>query len=310
MKTFAWVFPGQGSQSLGLCADLAERWPAVKQTFEEASDALGWDVWALAKEGPEAEQNATEKTQPLLLTAGIAAWRIWLAEGGARPVALAGHSLGEYTALVAAESLSLADGVRLVATRGRLMQAAVPVGQGAMAAILGLSDEAVEAACAEAAQGDVVSAVNYNAPGQVVIAGTAEAVSRAIAACKASGAKRALPLPVSVPSHCALMQPAAEALAAVVNELTCHLPVIPVVQNVHGRTESTWAGVREALLAQLSQPVRWVQCVQQLQALGVTHLIESGPGQVLTGLNKRIAPDLQSVSVHRAESLTALLNEA
>lgn len=310
MKTFAWVFPGQGSQSLGLCADLAERWPAVKQTFEEASDALGWDVWALAQEGPEAEQNATEKTQPLLLTAGIAAWRIWLAEGGARPVALAGHSLGEYTALVAAESLSLADGVRLVATRGRLMQAAVPVGQGAMAAILGLSDEAVEAACAEAAQGDVVSAVNYNAPGQVVIAGTAEAVSRAIAACKASGAKRALPLPVSVPSHCALMQPAAEALAAVVNELTCHLPVIPVVQNVHGRTESTWAGVREALLAQLSQPVRWVQCVQQLQALGVTHLIESGPGQVLTGLNKRIAPDLQSVSVHRAESLTALLNEA
>lgn len=310
MKTFAWVFPGQGSQSLGLCADLAERWPAVKQTFEEASDALGWDVWALAQEGPEAEQNATEKTQPLLLTAGIAAWRIWLAEGGARPVALAGHSLGEYTALVAAESLSLADGVRLVATRGRLMQAAVPVGQGAMAAILGLSDEAVEAACAEAAQGDVVSAVNYNAPGQVVIAGTAEAVSRAIAACKASGAKRALPLPVSVPSHCALMQPAADALAAVVNELTCHLPVIPVVQNVHGRTESTWAGVREALLAQLSQPVRWVQCVQQLQALGVTHLIESGPGQVLTGLNKRIAPDLQSVSVHRAESLTALLNEA
>lgn len=310
MKTFAWVFPGQGSQSLGLCADLAERWPAVKQTFEEASDALGWDVWALAQEGPEAEQNATEKTQPLLLTAGIAAWRIWLAEGGARPVALAGHSLGEYTALVAAESLSLADGVRLVATRGRLMQAAVPVGQGAMAAILGLSDEAVEAACAEAARGDVVSAVNYNAPGQVVIAGTAEAVSRAIAACKASGAKRALPLPVSVPSHCALMQPAAEALAAVVNELTCHLPVIPVVQNVHGRTESTWAGVREALLAQLSQPVRWVQCVQQLQALGVTHLIESGPGQVLTGLNKRIAPDLQSVSVHRAESLTALLSEA
>lgn len=310
MKTFAWVFPGQGSQSLGLCADLAERWPAVKRTFEEASDALGWDVWALAQEGPEAEQNATEKTQPLLLTAGIAAWRIWLAEGGARPVALAGHSLGEYTALVAAESLSLADGVRLVATRGRLMQAAVPVGQGAMAAILGLTDEAVEAACAEAAQGDVVSAVNYNAPGQVVIAGTAEAVSRAIAACKVSGAKRALPLPVSVPSHCALMQPAAEALAAVVNELTCHLPVIPVVQNVHGRTESTWAGVREALLAQLSQPVRWVQCVQQLQALGVTHLIESGPGQVLTGLNKRIAPDLQSVSVHRAESLTALLNEA
>lgn len=310
MTQLAWVFPGQGSQALGMCADLAQTFPLVRQTFAEASDALGLDLWALAQDGPEAAQNATENTQPLLLTAGIAAWRVWLAEGGRRPALLAGHSLGEYTALVAAEALSLADGVRLVAERGRLMQSAVPAGEGAMAAILGLDDAQVVAACAEAAQGEVVSAVNFNAPGQVVIAGHRTAVERAMAACKAAGAKRALPLPVSAPSHCALMQPAAAALAERLDAIALHLPVIPVVQNAAARVETDLAAVREALVRQLHSPVLWVQCVQALTAAGVTHLVESGPGQVLTGLNKRIAPGAVHLSAASAGSLTQALAQA
>lgn len=307
MTSSAWVFPGQGSQSLGMLADLAATFPLVQTTFAEASDALGKDLWQLAQQGPEADLNATENTQPLLLTAGIAVWRVWLAQGGARPDCLAGHSLGEYTALVAAEVLSLADGVRLVAERGRLMQAAVPAGQGAMAAILGLDDEQVIAACAEAAQGEVVSAVNFNAPGQVVIAGSTAAVERAMAMCKAAGAKRALPLPVSAPSHCALMQPAAEQLAVRLAALTLHAPVIPVVQNAGARVAPDLATLQDDLVRQLHSPVLWVQCVEQLVARGVTRFIESGPGKVLTGLDKRIAREAEHLSVETAESLKAAL---
>lgn len=305
--TTAWVFPGQGSQSLGMLADLAAEFATVQATFAEASEALGLDLWSLAQQGPEAELNATENTQPLLLTAGIAVWRTWQAQGGAMPQYVAGHSLGEYTALVAAGVLSLTDGVRLVAERGRLMQAAVPTGQGAMAAILGLEDEQVIAACAEAAQGDVVSAVNFNSPGQVVIAGSTAAVERAMAACKAAGAKRALPLPVSAPSHCALMLPAAEKLAAHLQTIPFHAPVIPVVQNVAARIEPDLSALQTALLAQLYSPVLWSQSVQWLADQGVKRFIESGPGKVLTGLNKRIAKEAEHLSVETADSLNAAL---
>lgn len=305
--TTAWVFPGQGSQAIGMLADLAAEFSTVQDTFSEASAALGKDLWVLAQQGPEAELNATENTQPLLLTAGIAVWRTWQAQGGATPQFLAGHSLGEYTALVAAGVLSLADGVRLVAERGRLMQAAVPAGQGAMAAILGLDDAAVIAACAEAAQGDVVSAVNFNSPGQVVIAGSTAAVERAMAACKTAGAKRALPLPVSAPSHCALMQPAAEKLAIHLQSLTFNTPVIPVVQNAAARIEADLVSVQSSLITQLHSPVLWSQSVQWLAEQGVTRFVESGPGKVLTGLNKRIAKDAEHVSVETAESLKAAL---
>lgn len=305
--TTAWVFPGQGSQSLGMLADLAAEFATVQATFAEASEALGLDLWSLAQQGPEAEQNATENTQPLLLTAGIAVWRTWQAQGGAMPQYVAGHSLGEYTALVAAGVLSLTDGVRLVAERGRLMQAAVPAGQGAMAAILGLEDEQVIAACAEAAQGDVVSAVNFNSPGQIVIAGSTAAVERAMAACKAAGAKRALPLPVSAPSHCALMLPAAEKLTAHLQSIAFHAPVIPVVQNVAARIEPDLSALQTALLAQLYSPVLWSQSVQWLADQGVKRFIESGPGKVLTGLNKRIAKEAEHLSVETADSLNAAL---
>ncbi|MEK6787466.1 MAG: ACP S-malonyltransferase [Pseudomonadota bacterium] len=305
--TTAWVFPGQGSQAIGMLADLAAEFSTVQDTFSEASAALGKDLWVLAQQGPEAELNATENTQPLLLTAGIAVWRTWQAQGGETPQFLAGHSLGEYTALVAAGVLSLADGVRLVAERGRLMQAAVPAGQGAMAAILGLDDAAVIAACAEAAQGDVVSAVNFNSPGQVVIAGSTAAVERAMAACKTAGAKRALPLPVSAPSHCALMQPAAEKLAIHLQSLTFNTPVIPVVQNAAARIEADLVSLQSSLITQLHSPVLWSQSVQWLAEQGVTRFVESGPGKVLTGLNKRIAKDAEHVSVESAESLKAAL---
>ncbi|MEO6697916.1 MAG: ACP S-malonyltransferase [Paraperlucidibaca sp.] len=307
MTTTAWVFPGQGSQSIGMLAGLAASYPIIEVTFAEASAALGKDLWALAQNGPEAEMNATENTQPLLLTAGIAVWRAWQQAGGPAPQYLAGHSLGEYTALVAAEVLSLADGVRLVAERGRLMQHAVPVGEGAMAAILGLENAQVIAACQAAAQGDVVSAVNFNAPGQVVIAGSAAAVDRAIVECKAAGAKRALPLSVSAPSHCALMRPAAEELAKCFHALSFNKPVIPVVQNVSARVPSDTATLQAALVEQLYSPVRWVECVEQLSALGVTQIIESGPGKVLSGLNKRIAKDATHWSLDSAEGMTAAL---
>ncbi|MGF6693127.1 [acyl-carrier-protein] S-malonyltransferase [Metapseudomonas resinovorans] len=297
--SLAFVFPGQGSQSLGMLAEQGGQHKLVLDTFAEASEALGYDLWALTQQGPEEQLNQTDKTQPAILTASIALWRLWLAEGGARPAYVAGHSLGEYSALVAAGSLGLTDAVRLVERRGQLMQQAVPAGQGGMAAILGLEDADVLAACADAAQGEVVSAVNFNAPGQVVIAGAAAAVERAIEACKARGAKRAMPLPVSVPSHCALMKPAAERFAESVEALDWQAPQIPLVQNVSAAVVADLSDLKRDLLAQLYSPVRWVESMVSLSERGVTDLVECGPGKVLSGLNKRC---VKGVNTHNLDT--------
>lgn len=307
MSRLAFVFPGQGSQSIGMLADLAAEHAIVTATFEQASSALGIDLWALAQTGPEAVLNRTENTQPVLLTAGVAVFRAWRQAGGRMPDFLAGHSLGEYTALVAAGVLSLEDGVKLVAERGRLMQEAVPAGEGAMAAILGLDDDVVRQCCADAAAAGVVEAVNFNAPGQVVIAGATAAVNAAIEKLKAAGAKRALPLPVSVPSHCALMKPAAEKLKGSLAAVPFNMPAIPVVQNVGARVESDVAAMRDALIRQLYSPVLWVQSVEALAGMGVTRMLECGPGKVLCGLNKRIVKELDCASLENAESFRAAL---
>ncbi|TRX74898.1 ACP S-malonyltransferase [Pseudomonas mangiferae] len=285
--SLAFVFPGQGSQSLGMLAEQAAQYPGILDTFGEASDALGYDLWALIQQGPEERLNQTDKTQPAILAASIALWRLWQAEGGAQPAYVAGHSLGEYSALVAAGSVPFATAVKLVERRGQLMQEAVPAGQGGMAAILGLEDADVLAACAEAEQGEVVSAVNFNAPGQVVIAGSAAAVTRAIEACNARGARRAMPLPVSVPSHCALMRPAAERFAEALERVDWQAPNIPLVQNVSAQAVSDVAELQRNLLAQLYSPVRWTESVVRLSELGATQVVECGPGKVLSGLNKR-----------------------
>lgn len=308
-KKTALVFPGQGSQSIGMLAELGSL-PVVRATFAEASQALGEDLWALAQQGPEEKLNDTRWTQPVLLTAGVAVFRAWQEHKGTTPALLAGHSLGEYSALVAAGALSLADGVQLVAERGRLMQEAVPAGTGAMAAILGLDDDAVRAACAQAAQGEVVSAVNLNAPGQVVIAGSKAAVERAIEACKAAGAKRAVPLPVSVPSHCALMMPAAEQLAVRLRSVAITVPTVPVLNNVDVAVAATADAIRDALVRQLYSPVRWVETVSRLAADGAVVIVECGPGKVLTGLNKRIAKDAECLCVQDSASLAAALAAA
>lgn len=297
--SLAFVFPGQGSQSLGMLAEQGGQQKLVLDTFAEASEALGYDLWALTQLGPEEQLNQTDKTQPAILTASIALWRLWLAEGGARPAFVAGHSLGEYSALVAAGSLAFAEAVKLVERRGQLMQQAVPAGQGGMAAILGLDDADVLAACAEAARGEVVSAVNFNAPGQVVIAGGAAAVERAIEACKARGAKRAMPLPVSVPSHCALMKPAAERFAEAVEALAWQAPQIPLVQNVSAAVVADLSELKRDLLAQLYSPVRWVESMVCLSERGVTDLVECGPGKVLSGLNKRC---VKGVNTHNLDT--------
>lgn len=307
MRKTALVFPGQGSQSVGMLAELASAHPVVAQTFAEASAALGYDLWTLVQNGPEDELNDTRRTQPALLAAAVATWRVWEQAGGARPALLAGHSLGEYSALVCAGVLTLADGVKLVAERGRLMQEAVPPGTGAMAAILGLDDDAVRAGCAQAAQGEVVEAVNLNAPGQVVIAGSKAAVDRAIEALKAAGAKRAVPLAVSVPSHCALMRPAAEKLAVLLESISFQAPVIPVVNNVDATVASDPAAIRDALVRQLYRPVRWVEVMQKIADEGTQVVVECGPGKVLTGLNKRIAKDADCLCVQDAASLEAAL---
>lgn len=305
----AFVFPGQGSQSVGMLAELAAAFPQVSETFAEASAALGYDLWQLVQDGPVEELNKTHITQPAMLAAGIAVWRIMQAKGCAAPAVVAGHSLGEYSALVAAGVLNFADAVKLVAERGRLMQEAVPAGQGAMAAILGLDDAVVVGVCDAAAQGDVVSAVNFNSPGQVVIAGSAGAVERAIEGAKAAGAKRALPLPVSVPSHCALMKPAAEQLAAQLAGINVAAPLIPVINNVDVSTASDADAIRDALVRQLYSPVRWVETVQKMAQDGVTTLVECGPGKVLVGLNKRIEKSMNAVAVFDAASLEAALSE-
>lgn len=304
--SLAFVFPGQGSQSLGMLAEIGAQQPLIRETFGEAADALGYDLWALTQQGPEERLNQTDKTQPAILAASIALWRLWLAEGGAQPAFVAGHSLGEYSALVAAGSIGFAEAIKLVELRGQLMQQAVPAGQGGMAAILGLEDADVLAACAEAANGEVVSAVNFNAPGQVVIAGSASAVERAIEACKARGAKRAMPLPVSVPSHCALMRPAAEKFAEAVAALNWQAPQIALVQNVTAAVPADLDSLKRDLLAQLYSPVRWVETIVLLAGQGVTDLVECGPGKVLAGLNKRCVKGINTHNLETPDAFAAV----
>ncbi|MCS2610068.1 ACP S-malonyltransferase [Halomonas dongshanensis] len=309
-QPLALVFPGQGSQQLGMLRELAERYSVVGTTFEEASEALGYDLWKVVQEGPEEALNATACTQPALLTASVAIWRVWQELEGPRPCVMAGHSLGEYSALVCAGVMSFAEGVKLVRLRGEAMQRAVPAGEGGMAAILGLDNDVVERACAKAAQGDVVAAVNYNAPGQVVIAGAKSAVERAIAACQEAGAKRAMALPVSVPSHCALMRPAADELAQAISEIELRVPRYTVIQNVDAQAHADVDTLRTRLIEQLYQPVRWTDCVDAMASLGANVFIECGPGKVLTGLNKRIARGSKGLAVNDPDSLDAALELA
>jgi [acyl-carrier-protein] S-malonyltransferase len=284
----AFVFPGQGSQAVGMLASLAAAEPIVEATFAEASEVLGYDLWKLCQSGPEPDLNSTERTQPAMLAAGVAVWRVWRKRSGPAPTVMSGHSLGEFTALVCSDSIDFRTAVDLVRFRGQAMQAAVPVGQGAMAAVLGLEDPDVEAACREAAQGEVVEPVNFNAPGQVVIAGNAAAVARAIEVCKAKGAKRAIALPVSVPSHSSLMKPAADRLRERLENTEVRSPLVPEIYTVDVRRHGHPKGIREALVQQLFSPVRWADTVRHMIQIGVTHIVECGPGGVLTGLNRRV----------------------
>ncbi len=308
--SLAFVFPGQGSQSIGMLAALAAAEPVVEETFAEASTVLGYDLWRLCQQGPEAELGSTEKTQPAMLAAGVAVWRAWRRHEGPRPVTMAGHSLGEYTALVCSGAIDFPAAVDLVRFRGQVMQQAVPLGQGAMAAILGLEDDALAAACREAEQGEVVEPVNFNAPGQVVIAGHASAVARAIEAAKARGAKRAVLLPVSVPSHSRLMLGAAEQLAERLASVDVRMPDVAAVYTVDVRTHASPDGIRQALKEQLFKPVRWSDTVRAMLATGVTTLVECGPGKVLTSLNRRIErrPELAMLAVEDPQGLTAALS--
>lgn len=307
MTQFAFVFPGQGSQAVGMLAELAADYPVIEETFREASAVLGYDLWALAQSGPAEELNKTWQTQPALLTASVALWRVWQQQGGKTPAMMAGHSLGEYSALVCAGVIDFADAVRLVELRGKFMQEAVPAGTGGMSAIIGLDDAAIAKACKDAAEGQVVSPVNFNSPGQVVIAGHKEAVERAGAACKAAGAKRALPLPVSVPSHCALMKPAAEKLAAELENITFNTPAIPVMNNVDVKCENDEAAIRDALVRQLYSPVQWTKSVEFMASQGIEHLYEVGPGKVLTGLTKRIVDTLTATAINEPAAMSAAL---
>ncbi len=307
--SLAFVFPGQGSQSVGMLKDLAAEFTEVEATFKQASDALGYDLWDVVQNGPAEKLNQTDVTQPAMLSAGVAVWRIWQAKGGAQPVMMAGHSLGEYTALVCAGALDFSDAVKLVAERGRLMQEAVPAGEGAMAAILGLDDDAVIQVCEDAAEGEVLSAVNFNSPGQVVIAGQKTAVERALGVAKEKGAKRALLLPVSVPSHCALMKPAAQKLEQILADIELREPVIPVLNNVDVQAQSDAAEIRAALVKQLHSPVRWVETIRKMAADGVDSLIECGPGKVLAGLNKRIERGMTAQAVYDSDSLNSALEK-
>lgn len=310
MTAFAMTFPGQGSQSVGMLADLASSFATVKSTFEEASDVLGLDLWAMSQQGPAEELNRTQNTQPAMLSAGISVWRVWNEQGGPAPLVMAGHSLGEYSAMVAAGVISFADAVRLVAERGRLMQSAVPQGEGAMAAILGLDDDKVREICDQAQQGEVAAAVNFNSPGQVVIAGNAAAIARAIDLAKQAGAKRALPLDVSVPSHCALMQGAADQLAIVMQGMTFNAPAVPVVQNVNVASSDDTEQIRQLLKEQLYSPVRWVESVREMAGRGAQTIIEAGPGKVLTGLCRRIDKNLSALAVFDGASLEKALEAA
>ncbi|WP_370298987.1 ACP S-malonyltransferase [Pontibacterium sp.] len=308
-QSLAFVFPGQGSQAVGMLAELAEANPVIKSTFAEASEVLGYDLWDLVQNGPAEDLNQTDKTQPALLTSGVALWRLWQEKGGEQPAVMAGHSLGEYTALVCAGAIDFADGVKLVKLRGEFMQQAVPAGTGAMAAILGLADDAIEAACEAAAEGDVVSPVNYNCPGQIVIAGEKAAVERAIEKCKEAGAKRAVPLPVSVPSHCALMKPAAEKMAVELANIEVKLPAIPVMQNVDASVPQSVEQLKDNLLAQLYSPVLWTKSVQAMVEQGVESTVECGPGKVLSGLNKKVHKPLSVVAINEPAGLDKALGQ-
>jgi len=303
---FAFVFPGQGSQSAGMLQPFVES-KGVREVFAEASDVLQQDLWKLAAEGPAEELNSTVNTQPVMLTAGYAVYRAWRDAGGAEPAVVAGHSLGEYAALVVAGALAFRDALPLVRFRAQAMQEAVPVGEGAMAVILGLEDDMVHAACREAAQGQVVEAVNFNAPSQVVIAGHQPAVERGTAAAKARGAKRAVMLPVSAPFHSSLLQPAADKLSVYLAKIAVSAPRIPVVNNVDVAMESDPWRIRDALARQACKPVRWVEVVRKLAGMGVTHVAECGPGKVLAGLTKRIDGNLQGLAIADPRSLEQAL---
>jgi [acyl-carrier-protein] S-malonyltransferase len=304
---FAFLFPGQGSQSVGMMQGFGDQ-PVIRDTFAEASGVLGQDLWRMIAE-PNEDLNQTANTQPLMLTAGVAVWRAWLEAGGAHPSVMAGHSLGEYTALVAAGALEFSAALPLVRYRAEVMQGAVAEGVGAMAAILGLDDDAVRAVCAESAQGEVLEAVNFNSPGQVVIAGHKSAVERGMEAAKAKGAKRALILPVSVPSHCALMKPAADKLAAYLENVAVSAPQIPVLHNADVQAYSDAQSIKNALVRQLYSPVRWVETVQAISAQDVAHAAECGPGKVLAGLNKRIVADMTCFALTGIEAVSEAKNQ-
>jgi [acyl-carrier-protein] S-malonyltransferase len=308
---FAVVFPGQGSQSVGMLSRLLATEPAAAAVMEEADTVLGYALSALVSAGPADQLNRTDQTQPAMLAVGVAAWRAWQARGGPAPTAMAGHSLGEYTALVCAGALDFGDALRIVRLRGEWMQQAVPAGQGAMAAILGLEDDAIRSACREAESGGgVVEAVNFNAPGQVVIAGDAAAVERAIALAKGAGARRAMALPVSVPSHCRLMNPVAGQLAAALAEVGLQPPRIPVYHNIDAAPRREAEGIRAALSDQVRRPVQWVDCVRAMRAAGVDTLVEAGPGRVLCGLAKRIDRDLVALPLDDPDTLESALEAA
>ncbi len=305
--SLAFIFPGQGSQSVGMLKELSESFSEVSATFQEASDALGYDLWSLVQDGPAEKLNSTDVTQPAMLASGVATWRVWQAKGGLMPAMVAGHSLGEYTALVCAGSLDYVDAIKLVSQRGQFMMQAVPAGTGAMAAILGMDDEAVRQVCLDAAEGDVLEAVNYNSPGQVVVAGNKSAVERVCVLAKEQGAKRALELPVSVPSHCALMKPAADQLAEVLNGISFNKPSIPVINNVDVIAAESEADIRDALKRQLFSPVRWVETIEKMSADGADQFNECGPGKVLVGLNKRINKALSSNALLDTATIEAAL---
>jgi [acyl-carrier-protein] S-malonyltransferase len=310
-NTIAFVFPGQGSQKVGMLAAAHEQFPAVRDIFAEASQVLGYDMWDLIQNGEQEALNLTETTQPVLLTSSVALWRAWRERGGSLPAQMAGHSLGEFSALVCAGALLFADAVELVRQRGAFMQSAVPVGEGAMAAIIGLDDEAINAICDDVGTGGagVIAAVNFNSPGQVVIAGHTGAVEAAIVKLKEAGAKRAMPLPVSAPFHTQLMKPAGERLAEAMAEIAIATPEIPVVHNVHAATETDPERIRELLVQQIYSPVQWARCIQTMVSSGAGRMVECGPGKVLSGLNRRIDKSLQSFSLEEPESLTASLEE-
>lgn len=309
MTDFALLFPGQGSQSVGMLAALADKHEQVRDTFEEAGEVLGSDLWQLVSNGPEAELNRTEVTQPAVLTAAVAVWRVWQHLGGPTPARLAGHSLGEYSALVAADALDFRTAVALVAERGRQMQAAVGEGTGAMAAILGLDDEVVAAICREVAEDQVVVPANYNSPGQIVIAGHAAAVERALHKCSEAGARRAVKLPVSVPSHSPLMQPAAEAMREILADTDIRSPAIEVVHNCDVAAHDDAEGIRAALVRQLTSPVRWTESVRAICEAGIMDLAECGPGRVLSGLGRRIEREARWIALESPETLEETISK-